>query len=72
MTRAMYPGSFDPVHIGHVEIVETAAALFDEVVVAGLILVAAVAAAKEAAAYSSTRTMDMTFCVTMLRRGRML
>ncbi|MGI9603425.1 MAG: pantetheine-phosphate adenylyltransferase [Acidimicrobiales bacterium] len=34
MTRVLYPGSFDPVHIGHVEIVETAATLFDEVVVA--------------------------------------
>ena len=34
MTRVLYPGSFDPVHIGHVEIVETAASLFDEVVVA--------------------------------------
>ena len=34
MTRVLYPGSFDPVHIGHVEIVDTAATLFDEVVVA--------------------------------------
>lgn len=34
MTRVLYPGSFDPVHIGHVEVVETAARLFDEVVVA--------------------------------------
>jgi len=33
MTRAMYPGSFDPVHVGHVDIVEIAAAAFDEVVV---------------------------------------
>lgn len=34
MTRVLYPGSFDPVHNGHVEIIETAAGLFDEVVVA--------------------------------------
>jgi len=34
VTRVLYPGSFDPVHIGHVEIVDTAATLFDEVVVA--------------------------------------
>ena len=35
MTRVLYPGSFDPVHNGHVEIIEVAAGLFDEVVVAG-------------------------------------
>lgn len=34
MTRALYPGSFDPIHNGHVELVESAAALFDEVVIA--------------------------------------
>lgn len=37
MTRVLYPGSFDPVHNGHVEMVETSARLFDEVVVAALI-----------------------------------
>lgn len=31
---AVYPGSFDPITLGHIEIVERAAALFDEVVVA--------------------------------------
>lgn len=36
MTRVLYPGSFDPVHNGHLEIVETAARLFDEVVVAAM------------------------------------
>jgi len=30
----LYPGSFDPIHNGHVEIIETAAYLFDTVVVA--------------------------------------
>jgi pantetheine-phosphate adenylyltransferase len=34
VTRVLYPGSFDPVHNGHVEVVGTAARLFDEVVVA--------------------------------------
>lgn len=34
MTRALYPGSFDPIHNGHVDICERAAALFDELVVA--------------------------------------
>jgi pantetheine-phosphate adenylyltransferase len=32
----LYPGSFDPVHNGHLEIVETASRLFDEVVVAAM------------------------------------
>jgi len=36
MSRVLYPGSFDPVHNGHVEIIETAASLFDEVVVAAM------------------------------------
>lgn len=34
MQRAVCPGSFDPVHNGHVEIIVRAASLFDEVVVA--------------------------------------
>ena len=34
MTRVLYPGSFDPIHFGHVEIVETASQLFDETIVA--------------------------------------
>ncbi|MGI9604941.1 MAG: pantetheine-phosphate adenylyltransferase [Acidimicrobiales bacterium] len=36
MTVVLYPGSFDPVHNGHVEIVETAAGLFDQVIVAAM------------------------------------
>ncbi len=36
MTVVLYPGSFDPIHNGHVEIVETASRLFDEVVVAAM------------------------------------
>ncbi|MEM7093917.1 MAG: pantetheine-phosphate adenylyltransferase [Actinomycetota bacterium] len=35
-TRVLYPGSFDPIHNGHIEIVETAAEHFDEVVVAAV------------------------------------
>ncbi len=31
--RALYPGSFDPVHLGHVDIIERSAKLFDEVLV---------------------------------------
>ncbi|NNN20949.1 MAG: pantetheine-phosphate adenylyltransferase [Acidimicrobiales bacterium] len=33
---ALYPGSFDPFHNGHLEIVERAANLYDEVVVAAV------------------------------------
>jgi len=36
VTRVLYPGSFDPVHNGHVEIVEAAARLFGEVIVAAM------------------------------------
>ncbi len=36
MTTVLYPGSFDPIHNGHVEIVETASRLFDRVVVAAM------------------------------------
>lgn len=34
MGVALYPGSFDPVHNGHIAVVEMAAGVFDEVVVA--------------------------------------
>ncbi len=37
MTRAVCPGSYDPATNGHIDIVERAAGLFDEVVVAVLI-----------------------------------
>ncbi|HUI03488.1 MAG TPA: pantetheine-phosphate adenylyltransferase [Acidimicrobiales bacterium] len=36
MTVALFPGSFDPFHNGHLEVVERAGQLFDEVVVATL------------------------------------
>ena len=34
MTRAIYPGSFDPLTNGHIDIIERSVRLFDEVVVA--------------------------------------
>lgn len=34
MRRAIYPGSFDPVTNGHLDLIERAAKLFDEVIVA--------------------------------------
>ena len=37
MTTAIYPGSFDPLTFGHVDIIERSARLFDNVLVAILI-----------------------------------
>jgi pantetheine-phosphate adenylyltransferase len=34
VTRAIYPGSFDPLTNGHIDIIERSARLFDEVVIA--------------------------------------
>jgi len=34
MVRAVFPGTFDPIHVGHIDIAHRATKLFDEVVVA--------------------------------------
>ena len=34
MTKVLYPGSFDPITLGHMNIVEQASNLFDEIVIA--------------------------------------
>ena len=36
MASVLYPGSFDPIHNGHLEIIETASRLFDRVQVAAM------------------------------------
>jgi pantetheine-phosphate adenylyltransferase len=36
VTTVLYPGSFDPIHNGHLEIIDVAARLFDDVVVAAV------------------------------------
>jgi len=36
MTKVLYPGSFDPLHNGHLDVIEVAAKHFDEVVVASV------------------------------------
>jgi len=37
MRRAIYPGTFDPITMGHLDIIERSSKLFDEVVVALLL-----------------------------------
>ncbi len=34
MAKAIYPGSFDPAHLGHIDIARRAAGVFDELVIA--------------------------------------
>ena len=34
MVRALFPGTFDPIHLGHVDITRRAGLLFDEVIIA--------------------------------------
>ena len=36
MTTALVPGSFNPIHLGHVAIIETVAATFQRVIVAAV------------------------------------
>ena len=36
MTTVLYPGSFDPIHLGHLDVVEQSVELFGNVVVVGV------------------------------------
>lgn len=33
MVRALFPGTFDPIHYGHIDIAHRATTLFDEVII---------------------------------------
>jgi pantetheine-phosphate adenylyltransferase len=37
MTTALYPGSFDPITLGHLDVIERAAGVFDRLVVGALV-----------------------------------
>jgi pantetheine-phosphate adenylyltransferase len=58
VTRCAYPGSFDPATNGHIDVIERAANLFDEVVVAVLINPA------KAATFTVEERLDMLQQVT--------
>jgi pantetheine-phosphate adenylyltransferase len=58
VTRCAYPGSFDPVTNGHIDVIERAAYLFDEVVVAVLINPA------KAATFTVEERLDMLLEIT--------
>lgn len=36
MKRALFPGTFDPIHLGHLDVMEVASKIFDEVYVCSL------------------------------------
>lgn len=53
MKTAIYPGSFDPITLGHVDIISRAAAVFDKVVVCVMVN------AGKNAVFSTTERVDM-------------
>lgn len=53
MTLAVYPGSFDPVHLGHVDVIERAARVFETVIVA------VAANAEKVGAFTVTERLEM-------------
>lgn len=65
MTRALYPGTFDPVTNGHVDLIHRASGLFDELVIA-----VAEARHKEAFFTLAERTRLVRACVGEIENVR--
>lgn len=59
MRRAIYPGSFDPVTLGHLDIIKRAAAIFDE-----LIVCVSVNSAKPSGLFSPQERVELIQAVT--------
>ena len=59
MRRAIYPGSFDPVTLGHLDIIKRAAAIFDE-----LIVCVSVNSAKDGGLFSPEERVELIRTVT--------
>ena len=59
MKRAIYPGSFDPVTLGHLNIIKRAAAIFDE-----LIVLVCVNSSKNSGMFSPEERMELIRKVT--------
>lgn len=59
MRRAIYPGSFDPVTLGHLDIIKRAAAIFDE-----LIVCVSVNSAKSGGLFSPQERVELIQAVT--------
>ena len=59
MRRAIYPGSFDPVTLGHLDIIKRAAAIFDE-----LIVCVSVNSAKPSGLFSPRERVELIEAVT--------
>ena len=59
MRRAVYPGSFDPVALGHLDVIKRAAAIFDE-----LIVCVSVNSAKDSGLFSPEERVELIRQVT--------
>ena len=59
MRRAIYPGSFDPVTLGHLDVIKRAAAIFDE-----LIVCVSVNSAKDRGLFSPEERVELLQMVT--------
>lgn len=59
MRRAIYPGSFDPVTLGHLDVIKRAAAIFDE-----LIVCVSVNSAKDSGLFTPEERVSLILKVT--------